>query len=74
VKEKCVSTLILLGEAALRRVLKEYVEHFHAERIIKARDTFLLVAAPVAHGSATWRVECRNRLGGLLRYGPHDSF
>ena len=31
-KEECLSKLVLLGAAALRRVLAEYVEHFPAER------------------------------------------
>jgi putative transposase len=32
VKEECLSRLILFGEAALRRALNEYVEHYHQER------------------------------------------
>ena len=32
VKEECLSKVILLGECSLRRALKEYVEHYHAER------------------------------------------
>jgi len=32
VKEECLSKVILFGERSLRRVLSEYVEHYHAER------------------------------------------
>ena len=32
VKEECLSKVILFGERSLRRALKEYVEHYHAER------------------------------------------
>ena len=40
VKEECLSRLILCGEASLRHALTQYVEHFHHERIIKARATY----------------------------------
>jgi hypothetical protein len=42
VKEECLSKLVLLGEAALRRVLAEYVEHFHAERNHPGKGNVLL--------------------------------
>lgn len=29
---KCLSKLILFGEASLKRALAEFVDHFHAER------------------------------------------
>ena len=32
VKEECLSKVILFGEPSLRRALREYVDHFHAER------------------------------------------
>lgn len=32
VKQECLSKLILIGEASLRRALGEFVEHFHTER------------------------------------------
>jgi len=31
VKEECLSKVILFDERSLRRVLSDYVEHFHAE-------------------------------------------
>jgi putative transposase len=31
VKDECLSKVILLGERSLRRALKEFVEHYHAE-------------------------------------------
>ena len=32
VKGECVSKLILFGEVSLRRVLTDFVDHFHGER------------------------------------------
>ena len=40
VKQECLSKLILFGEAALRRALGGFMEHFHAERNHQARATF----------------------------------
>jgi len=39
VKEEYLSWLLLCGEATLRRVLHEYVEHYHHERNHQARAT-----------------------------------
>jgi len=38
VKEECLARVTLFGEASLRHVLNEYVEHYHQERnIIRVR-------------------------------------
>ena len=69
VREECVSKLILVGEGSLRRALNEYLAHFHSERNHQGKGNVLLFAEPVGPGvSAGGRIECRERLGGLLRY------
>jgi transposase InsO family protein len=68
-KEECLSKLILVGESSLRRALNEYVSHFHRERNHQGKGNVLLFPDPVGvAGSAGGRVECRERLGGLLRF------
>src|SRR5258705_4221651 len=42
VKEECLSKIILFGERSLRRALKEYVEHYHAERNHQGKGNLLL--------------------------------
>jgi hypothetical protein len=67
VKEECLSKIILFGERSLRRALCEYVEHYHAERNHQGRDNVLLFPRDTdihREGAA----QCRERLGGLLRY------
>ena len=32
IKEECLSKLILFGETSLRRVVSEYLRHYHGER------------------------------------------
>jgi hypothetical protein len=72
VKEECLCKVVLFGERSLRRALSEYVEHFHAERnhqgkgnvLLFPRDTEIHRAGPV---------QCRERLGGLLRYYHQEA-
>jgi putative transposase len=72
VKEECLSKVILFGERALRRALNEYVSHYHAERNHQGKGNVLLFRRV----TATCReepVQCRERLGGLLRYYYQDA-
>ena len=67
VKGECLSKVILFGERSLRRALSEYVHHFHAERNHQGKGNVLLFP----RGTNIRRngpVQCRERLGGLLRY------
>jgi hypothetical protein len=69
VKEEALSKLILFGEASLRRVLREYLTHFHQEPNHQGKGNVLLF--PSSQGPTTCRnqsVCCRERLGGLLKY------
>src|SRR4029453_10744302 len=66
IKSECLAQVIPIGEAHLRRAVREYVEHYHGERnhqgignrLIKSVDEFRLDSS----------IERRERLGGLLRY------
>ena len=72
VKEECLSKVILFGERSLRRALSEYVEHFHAERNHQGKGNVLLFP----RGTNIRRdrsVQCRERLGGLLRYYHEEA-
>ena len=68
VKEECLSRLILFGEASLRRALNEYIAHFHAERPHQGKGNVLLFPEPTDRASPAIALQCRQRLGGLLRY------
>ena len=69
VKEECLSKLILFGEASLRRALTQFQEHYHSERNHQGKRNVLLFPRadelPKSSGSS---IECRERLGGLLKY------
>jgi hypothetical protein len=71
-KEECLSKLVLFGERSLRRALTEYVAHYHAERNHQGKSNVLLFPqAAKTHRDRP--VECRERLGGLLRYYHQDA-
>src|SRR5882757_340971 len=67
VKEECLSKVVLFGERSLRRALNEYVEHFHVERNHQGKGNVLLFPRS-ANTRRDGHVQCRERLGGLLRY------
>jgi len=74
VKEEALSKLILVGEASLRRVLNEYVVHFHAERNHQGKGNVLLFpTATRAKTRVDGSVACKERLGGLLKYYHRDA-
>ena len=69
VKDECLSHLILFGEASLRKALTQFQEHYHNERNHQGKGNVLLF--PVAEERPKGRmspIECRERLGGLLKY------
>jgi transposase InsO family protein len=73
VKEECLARLILFGEAALCRTLNEYVEHYHHERNHQGKDNVLLFPAVSQIPECKGPMQCRERLGGLLKYYTRDA-
>lgn len=68
VKEECLSRLILFGEASLRHALTQYVAHFHHERNHQGRGNVLLFPTGNQDTERAGPLQCRERLGGLLKY------
>ncbi len=58
--------MILFGRNALERALREYRLHYLRERNHQGLGNTLL--EPISQDAGGLRVECRERLGGLLRY------
>jgi putative transposase len=67
VKEECLSRLILFGEASLWHALREYVEHYHHERNHQGKDNVLLFPLARQRSQSKGPIQCRERLGGLLK-------
>jgi putative transposase len=69
IKEECLSQLILFGENSLRRVVSDFLEHFHQERNLQGTGNVLLFKVPAkCEGAPSKAIRCRERLGGLLKY------
>jgi hypothetical protein len=74
VKDECLSKLILFGEKSLRRALYEYLIHFHAERNHQGKDNVLLFPIAMKAGEGEeGSVNCKERLGGLLKYYHREA-
>ena len=73
VKEECLSQLILFGEASLRHALTQDVAHAHHERHRQGKGNVLLFP-PVNHDAErAGPLQCRERLGGLLKYYTYEA-
>ena len=72
VPDGCVRRLILLGEWQLRRIISEYVEHYHRERHHQGLENQLIMA-PAGNENSAGPVQCRERLGGTLRFYYRDA-
>ena len=48
--------------------LKEYVTHYHVERPHQGKGNVVLMPVPSRGGEAESLLQCRERLGGLLKY------
>ncbi|HSX77696.1 MAG TPA: helix-turn-helix domain-containing protein [Candidatus Saccharimonadia bacterium] len=68
IKEECLSRLILFGEASLRHALTQYEAHFHHEQNHQGKDNVLLFPTGSPDAERAGPIQCRERLGGLLKY------
>ena len=73
VKEECLSRLILFGEASLHHALTQYGAHFHYERNHQGKGNVLLFPTSSPTGGDDGPMQCRERLGGLLKYYHRDA-
>ena len=67
IKDECLNRMILFGEVSLRRVLREYVSHYHIERNHQGVGNRLLKPL-AAVSSIDDPIHCRERLGGMLNF------
>jgi hypothetical protein len=72
-KEECLARFILFGEAALHHALREYMAHYHHERNHQGKGNVLLLPAISHDAEHAGYVQCRERLGGLLKYYEREA-
>jgi putative transposase len=66
-RTECLRRIIPLGEKHLRTILSEFLVHYHSERNHQGLGNELLTPLP-ANSNADGSIQCRERLGGVLKY------
>ncbi len=72
IKHECLRHIIPLGERHLRAVLREFVEHDHAERDHQGLDNVIPFPSRDS-ASPVGRIRRRERLGGLLSFYERNA-
>ena len=73
VKTEVLSQMILCGERSLRHILSEYIVHYRAERPHQGKGNSILFPSAPGEPDVNLPIECRERLGGLLKYYHHKA-
>ncbi len=71
IKEECLDQLILIGEGSLRRAVAQFCEHYHAARNHQGLQNRIIEPEFPSPGDS--EVNCRKRLGALLRYDYREA-
>jgi len=66
-KEESLGRLILFGEKSVRNAVTEYLNHFHRERNHPGLENRIIQPGSEP-GRSQGEIDCRSRLGGMLRY------
>ena len=71
-KSECLGRMIFFGQKSLERALKEFATHYHGERNHQGLGNCLIDPGGEV-GQEIGDVQCRERLGGMLRYYYRDA-
>lgn len=66
-KTECLDRMIFFGRKSLENAVREYVDHYHAERNHQGLGNELIEPSEVS-ATCDGRIECRERLGGMLKF------
>jgi putative transposase len=66
IKAECLNRMIFFGQASLRHAVEHFIAHYHTERNHQGLGNRLL--QPVSGTPLPFRVQRRERLGGMLSY------
>ena len=67
IKEECLERMIFFGEQSMRNAVTAYLDHYHAERNHQGLGNKLIQPSDEV-GQIAETIECRERLGGMLKY------
>ena len=66
-KTECLDRMIFFGRKSLENAVREYVEYYHAERNHQGLGNQLIEPGNEV-GAVAGKIECYERLGGMLKY------
>ncbi len=67
IRDESLSRLIVFGENMLRNAVQQFLVHYHTERNHQSLDNKIIQPGDEV-GRQEGDIECRERLGGILRY------
>lgn len=67
IKESCLDRMIFFGENSPRKIIAEFVAHYHAERNHQGLGN-RIICPEASHFGASGSIRRRQRLGGMLNY------
>jgi putative transposase len=66
IKSECLDRIVPLGDKHLRAAVRAFVDHYHEERPHQGLGNELIAPKTTPRGPGP--VQCRERLGGVLRF------
>jgi putative transposase len=72
IKSEALNRMIFFSEGSLRRAVMDYLAHYHAERNHQGVGNELIKPGPEVR-AVIGKIECRQRLGGMLKYYHRDA-
>jgi transposase InsO family protein len=70
-KSECLERMVLLGEPHLRAAVRAFMDHYHEERPHQGLGNNLI--APTTTVIGTGPIQCRERLGGVLKFYDREA-
>ena len=67
IKDESLLRMILFGENMLRNAVRQFLAHYHTERNHQSLNNKIIQPGDEV-GRPEGDVQCRERLGGMLRY------
>ncbi len=67
IKSECLEKMIFFDKRSLLRATTSFLDHYHEERNHQGLDNQLIESTNDV-GHVDGKIQCRERLGGILRY------
>jgi len=69
IQKECLNHFLVFGEKHFDYLVREYVEHYHTERPHQGLENRVIIGPPPpAPPCSGGEIQCRTRLGGLLKH------